>query len=128
MPYGIHSASDACQQKIAQIIDGIDGASNSQDDIIIWGSTQQEFENNEDPYLALLSIRSTHGPSNITPPTTLFFNRTMRTIIPSVNKTSNIENNKVINQQRYPIVWKRPLPELQLNDPVRTHTLPPRGG
>ena len=39
MPYGIHSASDVCQQKIAQIIDGTDGAANSQDDIIIWGST-----------------------------------------------------------------------------------------
>ena len=28
-------------------------------------------------------------------------------------------NNKVINQQRYPVVSKRPLPELQRNDPVR---------
>ena len=36
---GINSASDACPQKIAQIIDGIDGAANSQDGIIIWGST-----------------------------------------------------------------------------------------
>ena len=44
MPYGIHSASDVCQQKIAQIIDGIDGAANSLDDRIIWGSTQQELE------------------------------------------------------------------------------------
>ena len=35
------------------------------------------FENNEGPYLALLSIRSAHGPSNNTPPTTLFFNRTV---------------------------------------------------
>ena len=39
--YGIHSASDVCQHKIAKIIDGIVGAANSQDDIIIWGSTQQ---------------------------------------------------------------------------------------
>ena len=44
MPHRIHSASDVCQQKIAQIIDRTDGASNSQDDIIIWGSTQQELE------------------------------------------------------------------------------------
>ena len=44
MPYGVHSASDVCQQKIAQIIDGIDGVANSRDDIIIWGSTQQELE------------------------------------------------------------------------------------
>ena len=32
-----------------------------------------------------------------------------------------MENNKVINQQRYPIVSKRPLPELQPNDSVRIH-------
>ena len=44
MPYGVRSASVVCQQKIAQIIGGTDGASNSQDDIIIWGRTQQEFE------------------------------------------------------------------------------------
>ena len=44
IPYGIHSASDVCQQKIAQIIDGIDGAANSQNDKIIWGSTKQELE------------------------------------------------------------------------------------
>ena len=31
------------------------------------------------------------------------------------------KNNKVINQQRYPVVSKRLLPELQLNDPVRIH-------
>ena len=31
-------------------------------------------------------------------------------------------NNKVINQQRYPVVSKRPLPELQPSDPVRIHT------
>ena len=86
------------------------------------GKHPQEFENNEDHYLALLSIRSTHGPSNNTPPTTLFFNRVIRTITPSVNETSNTENNKVINQQRYPVVSKRPLPELQPSDPVRIHT------
>ena len=40
MPYGIHSASDVCQQ----MVHGDYGASNSQDDIIIWGSTQQELE------------------------------------------------------------------------------------
>ena len=87
----------------------------------------KKFENNEDPYLALLSIQSAHGPSNNTPPTTLFFNRTVRTIIPSVNETSNMENNKVINQQRYPVVFKRPLPELQPNDLVN-YAITPRGG
>ena len=77
------------------------------------------FENNDDPYLALLSIWSAHGPSNNTSPTTLFYNRIAQTIIPSVNKTSNIANKKLINQQKYPVVSKKPLPELQPNDPVR---------
>ena len=36
MPYGIHSASEMCQQRIGQIIENIEGAKNSQDDIIIW--------------------------------------------------------------------------------------------
>ena len=44
MPYGIQSASDVYKHKIAQIIDGIHGAANSQDDIITWGSTQQELQ------------------------------------------------------------------------------------
>ena len=59
--------------------------------------------------------------SKNTPPTTLFFNRTIGAIMPSVNETSNMENSKVINQQRYPAVSKRPLPELQHNDKVRIH-------
>ena len=58
------------------------------------------FQNNEDPYLALLSIWSAHVPSNNTPPTTLFFNRTIQTILPSVNETSNMENNKDIQSFR----------------------------
>ena len=44
MPYGIHSVSDVFNRKTAQIIDGIYGAANSQDDIIIWWSTQRELE------------------------------------------------------------------------------------
>ena len=44
MPYGVHSASDVCQQKIVQIIDGTDVAADYQDNIIIWESTQQELD------------------------------------------------------------------------------------
>ena len=40
MPYGIHSASEIFQKAVADIIDGIDNVTNSQDDIIIWGSSQ----------------------------------------------------------------------------------------
>ena len=41
LPYGIHSASEVCQSKIASIIEGIDGALNVQDDIIIWAETPE---------------------------------------------------------------------------------------
>ena len=44
MPYGIHSASNTCQQWIAQIIRNIEGAKNSQDDIIIWGENSDKLQ------------------------------------------------------------------------------------
>ena len=40
IPYSIHSVRNVCQQRIAQIIENIEGAENSEDDIIIWGETQ----------------------------------------------------------------------------------------
>ena len=36
LPNGVHSASEVFQASVAQIIAGIDGCCNSQDDIIIW--------------------------------------------------------------------------------------------
>ena len=42
-PYGIHLASDICQQRIASIIEDIKGTANSQGDIIIWGETLDEI-------------------------------------------------------------------------------------
>ena len=44
LPYGIHSASEVFQASVAEIIEGIDGCCNSQDDIIIWGKDQQEHD------------------------------------------------------------------------------------
>eukprot|EP00795_Rhopilema_esculentum_P009803 gene9803-18365_t len=43
LPFGIHSASEICQAKISEILEGIEGALNSQDDIIIWGSDKAEL-------------------------------------------------------------------------------------
>ena len=37
MPFSIHSASEICQQQISEIIEGIEGCANAQDDIIVWG-------------------------------------------------------------------------------------------
>ena len=45
MPYNIHTASDVCQNRISQILENIEGAANSQDDIIIWGENLEELEN-----------------------------------------------------------------------------------
>ena len=44
MPYGIHSASDVYQNRIFQMLENIEGAANSQDDIIIWGETLEELK------------------------------------------------------------------------------------
>ena len=43
LPFGIHSASNICQLKISQILEGIEGVLNSEDDIIIWGSNKDEL-------------------------------------------------------------------------------------
>ena len=45
MPYGIHLASDVCQNRISQMLENIEGAANNQDDIIIWGETLEELKN-----------------------------------------------------------------------------------
>ena len=42
--YGVHSVSEVFQASVAEIIDGIDGCCNSQDDIIIWGKDQREHD------------------------------------------------------------------------------------
>ena len=44
LPYGIHSASEVFQKDFEEIIEGCEGARNSQDDIIIWGSTLTQLD------------------------------------------------------------------------------------
>ena len=44
LPYGIHSASEAFQQDIEEIIEGCEGARITRDDIIIWGSTLNKLD------------------------------------------------------------------------------------
>ena len=43
LPFGIHSASEICQQQISQVIEGIAKVANLQDDIIVWGNTREEL-------------------------------------------------------------------------------------
>ena len=45
LPNGIFSASEIFQADISEIIKGLEGARNSQDDIIVWGETLAEHNN-----------------------------------------------------------------------------------
>ena len=49
-------------------------------------SIKKASKRSDDPYLALLTVRTAPGPENNTPPATLFYNRTIRTLLPSMNK------------------------------------------
>ena len=46
LPFGIHSATEVFQVEVANIIAGLTGCVNLQDDIIIWGRTQEEHDKN----------------------------------------------------------------------------------
>ena len=46
LPFGIHSASEVFQVEVANIIAGLKGCMNLQDDIIIWGRTRDEHDEN----------------------------------------------------------------------------------
>ena len=58
MAYSIKSASDVCQYYITNIIEGLDGVINSQDDIIIWGETMEELKKRT---IEVLSSIRKHG-------------------------------------------------------------------
>ena len=44
LPFGILSASEVFQKKIAEIIQGLDNCTNVQDDILVWGSTKEQHD------------------------------------------------------------------------------------
>ena len=44
LPFVILSTSEVFQKKISQIIEGINGCANVQDDIIVWGKTKHEHD------------------------------------------------------------------------------------
>ena len=55
---------------------------------------EKAFRISEDPYLALLAIRMSSGPENNAPPSTLFYNRPIRTLLLTCNRNSKTINNK----------------------------------
>ena len=44
LPFGVHHASEVFQADVSEILEGLEGVQNSQDDIIIWGSTNAEHD------------------------------------------------------------------------------------
>ena len=44
LAFGVKSASEVFQRKVGEIIEGLEGCKNNQDDIIIWGSSKVEHD------------------------------------------------------------------------------------
>ena len=44
LPFGLPSASEVFQKKVAEVIEGIDGSRNYQDDIIVWGNSEYDHD------------------------------------------------------------------------------------
>ena len=44
LAFGVKSASEVFQKKISEIIEGLEGCKNNQDDIIVWGSSKEEHD------------------------------------------------------------------------------------
>ena len=79
---------------------------------------KKAFRTNEDPYLALLAIRTSSGPENNTPPSTLFYNRPIRTLLPTLDRNRKIINNKQHQNNYTDQNNKKSLPPLKENDIV----------
>ena len=45
LPFGVLHASEVFQADVAEILKGIEGVQNAQDDIIVWGKTKTEHDN-----------------------------------------------------------------------------------
>ena len=54
LPFGINSAAEVFQNAVENAIRGIDGVRNIADDIIVWGTTQQEHDNRLEQLFARL--------------------------------------------------------------------------
>ena len=83
-------------------------------------SLRKAFENKDDPYLALLSLRTNPGPHNTLPPATKFFTRPIRNLLPCLVKPKR--TNGTITKKPHPN-WNinKELPELKKGDLVRIY-------
>ena len=44
LPFGVHIASEIFQQKMEQIIEGLEGTASVQDDVLVWGKDRKEHD------------------------------------------------------------------------------------
>ena len=60
LAFGVKSASEVFQRKVGEIIEGLEGCKNNQDDIIIWGRSKVEHDKRLNPILPGVGF---HPPS-----------------------------------------------------------------
>ena len=66
MPYGIHSASQVFQVKVAQIIERKEGCLNSQDQILLWADRKKEHDGHVHEVLSKVRDSQAHSqPQNL---------------------------------------------------------------
>ena len=75
---------------------------------------KKALKGNDGPYLALLAVRTSLGQENNTPLVTLFYNRTIRTLI-NTKFSQEIENLTLSNSTQH----QKTLPPLKVNDLIR---------
>ncbi len=80
---------------------------------------RKAFKGGEDPYLALLALRTAAGPNNCLSPVNILFSRQPRTVIPTVVLPEKIMSPKISKMNKRPKT--RTLPELEIGDHVRLY-------
>ena len=82
-------------------------------------SIKKALKGNNDPNLALLALRTSTGPESNTPLVTIFYNHTIRTLLPSLNKEVSQENKQLIlsNSTQH----QTTLSPLKINDSIHLH-------
>ena len=95
IPYSIHSVRNVCQQRIAQIIENIEGAENSEDDIIICGENSDD-ENIHRQEMDILKNLVT------TPLVLKFFNSKLPT---KISCDASLEGLTTVLEQKHNDTW-----------------------
>ena len=78
---------------------------------------KKNIRDGDDPYLALLSLRTTPINENFSSPSTIMFGRKLRTILPSMHQTNDpVRPKPNVEADKYHM-----LPPLNVGDTVRIH-------